>query len=363
MIREISIQELPNLNNKILIDVRSEGEYSEATIPGALNLPLLNNFERAEVGKTYTQISPHLARQIGLSFISPKLPTLVESALKLAKSGSLVLFCWRGGMRSKALATVLDLMGMSVYRLQGGFKAYRAIVLKYFQTKLSFKVIVICGNTGVGKTEFLARLRREGYPAIDLERLANNRGSVFGDMGLGPPPSQKAFEAMLYEELKSIVGFDYIIVECESKRIGRVTLPASFYQAMQEGTKVLVFDSVTNRVQRLLKEYTTVPNALIAINQALERLVRTLGHEKIKEFKKLIELGNFQDFTKRLLLEYYDLLYAYPNQATSEYQLCLNHENQDLILKQMTDYLAGWTDQQCKDIIKYDDTITIHGGV
>ncbi len=345
MIREINIEELSKLKNTILLDVRSEGEYSEATIPGALNLPLLNNFERAEVGKTYAQISPHLARQIGLSFISPKLPTLVESALEFAESGSLVLFCWRGGMRSKALATVLDLMGMSVYRLQGGFKAYRASVLDYFQTKLSFKVIVISGNTGVGKTEFIARLRQEGYPAIDLERLANNRGSVFGAMGLGPSPSQKGFEAMLYEELKSFADFNYIIVECESKRIGRVTLPVSFYQAMQEGTKILLYDSVDNRVQRLLKEYTAVPNALIEIDQALERLIRTLGQEKIKELKKLIELENFQDFTERLLLEYYDVLYSYPNQATPEYQLCLNHENQDLILKQMADYLTGWTAQ------------------
>ena len=340
MIREIKIEELSNLENPVLIDVRSEGEYSEATIPGAFNLPLLNHFERAEVGKTYTQISPHLARQIGLSFISPKLPTLFENAIKLAESGSLVLFCWRGGTRSKALANVLDLMGMSVYRLQGGFKAYRASVVDYFQTKFTSKVIVISGNTGVGKTEFIACLRREGYPAIDLERLANNRGSVFGAMGLGPPPSQKAFEAMLYEEIKSFADFNYIIVECESKRIGRVTLPVSFHQAMQEGTKVLLYDSLANRVQRLVKEYIAVPNALIEIDQALERLIRTLGHEKIKELKRLIEHKNFEDFTERLLLEYYDLLYAYPNQATPEYPLCLNHEDQGLILKQMADYLA-----------------------
>jgi tRNA 2-selenouridine synthase len=345
MIREISIEELSSINKAILVDVRSEGEYSEATIPGALNLPLFNNFERAEVGKAYTQISPHAARQIGLNIISPKLPSLVERALKLAESGQLVLFCWRGGMRSKALATILDIMGIPVYRLQGGYKAYRAKVLEYFKDKPAFRIIVLSGNTGVGKTEFLSRLRLEGYPAIDLEKLANNRGSVFGAMGLGAPPSQKAFEAMLYEELKSLAEFDYIIVECESKRIGRIALPVNFYRAMQNGTKVLLFDSVPNRVERLVKEYSSVPNALAEIDKALERLLKTLGHTKIQYLKELIRQENFQEFTEKLLLEYYDLYYAYPNETSNNYQLCLNHEDKDLILKQMKEFLAEWTTQ------------------
>jgi tRNA 2-selenouridine synthase len=342
MIREISIEELSNIHKAILVDVRSEGEYSEATIPGALNLPLLNNYERAEVGKAYTQISPNAARQIGLNLISPKLPSLVERALKLANSGKLVIFCWRGGMRSKALATILDLMGMPVYRLQGGYKAYRAKVLEYFQDKPIFKIIVLSGNTGVGKTEFLSRLHQEGYPVIDLEKLANNRGSVFGAMGLGAPPSQKAFEAMLYEELKSLAAFDYIIVECESKRIGRVTLPVNFYRAMQNGTKVLLFDSVPNRVERLVKEYSSVPNVLAEIDIALERLIRTLGYSKIEYLKELIQQKNFREFTEKLLLEYYDLYYSYPNEASDNYQLCLNHEDKELILKQMKRFLAEW---------------------
>lgn len=345
MIREISIEELSSINKAILVDVRSEGEYSEATIPRALNLPLFNNFERAEVGKAYTQISPHAARQIGLNIISPKLPSLVERALKLAESGQLVLFCWRGGMRSKALATILDIMGIPVYRLQGGYKAYRAKVLEYFKDKPTFRIIVLSGNTGVGKTEFLSRLRLEGYPAIDLEKLANNRGSVFGAMGLGAPPSQKAFEAMLYEELKSLAEFDYIIVECESKRIGRIALPVNFYRAMQNGTKVLLFDSVPNRVERLIKEYSSVPNALAEIDKALERLLKTLGHTKIQYLKELIRQENFQEFTEKLLLEYYDLYYAYPNETSNDYQLCLNHEDKDLILKQMKEFLAEWTTQ------------------
>ncbi|HWQ89623.1 MAG TPA: tRNA 2-selenouridine(34) synthase MnmH [Desulfitobacteriaceae bacterium] len=345
MIREINIEELSKLKNAILVDVRSEGEYSEATIPGALNLPLFNNIERAEVGTTYTRISPQAARKLGLRLVSPKLPLLVENAVMLAEAGSLVIFCWRGGMRSKALASVLDVMGITVYRLLGGYKAYRAKVLAYFQTKPAYKFLVLSGNTGVGKTEFLQCLRQKGYPVVDLEKLANNRGSVFGAVGLGSPPSQKAFEALLYEELKSLAGFGYIIVECESRRIGRVTLPGSIYQALQEGTRILLFDSISNRVQRLLREYSSVPNALEEIKEALERLFKMLGHAKIRELKKMLELNELQEFTKRLLLEYYDLYYAYPNQVSPEYQLCLNHENKALSTEQMLDFLTEWTAQ------------------
>ncbi|HWQ73607.1 MAG TPA: tRNA 2-selenouridine(34) synthase MnmH [Desulfitobacteriaceae bacterium] len=345
MIREIRIEELFVFKKAILVDVRSEGEYSEATIPGALNLPLFNNYERAEVGKAYTQISPFAARKIGLNFISPKLPSLVERALKLAESGQLVVFCWRGGLRSKALAAILDLMGVPVYRLQGGYKAYRAKVLEFFQAEPAFKIIVLCGNTGVGKTEFLASLRREGYPVIDLEKLANNRGSVFGSMGLGDPPSQKAFEGMLYEELKSLAGFNYLIVECESKRIGKVTLPLSFYRAMQNGTRVLLFDSIPNRIARLVKEYSSVPNILTETDKALERLLKTLGRSKVHDLKELIRQENYPEFTEKLLLEYYDIYYAYPNEASDKYRLCLNQEDKEVLkqLKQMKEFLAEWS--------------------
>jgi len=339
MIKEINVQGLKALDHPILVDVRSEGEFAEATIPGAINLPLFNNEERAQVGITFTQTTPSLARELGLSIISPKLPQLVKKVEKLSQNGPLVLFCWRGGMRSKAMATVAELMGIPIYRLLGGYKAYRSQVLVYLQSKLPYQVVVLRGNTGVGKTDLLKHLRAEGYPAIDLEKLANNRGSVFGAMGLGNPPSQKKFEGSLYEELVSLNKFSYVIVECESKRIGRVTLPISFYKSMQEGIQVLHYDSVENRVQRLLNEYTSVPNALQEIGVALERLIKTLGHVKVRELRTLLETGCLDVFTERLLVEYYDKLYAYPNEPSSEYAFYLNYQEPVNALRELECYL------------------------
>ena len=339
MIKEITVQELKALGQPVLVDVRSEGEFAEATIPGAFSIPLFNNEERAEVGTTYTRSSPNLAREQGLSIISPKLPYIVKQVEELAKNGPLVLFCWRGGMRSKSLATVVDLMGVPVYRLQGGYKAYRAQVVDCFESKLPFQVVVLRGNTGVGKTELLRSLRADGYPSIDLERLANNRGSVFGAMGLGNPPSQKKFEGLLYEELELLKDSPYIIVECESKRIGRVTLPVIFFKAMQDGTQILQFDSLGNRVQRLLKEYTSVPDALQEIGIALERLTKTLGHVKVQELRALLKTNCLDLFTERLLIDYYDKLYAYANESSSEYVYNINYQEPAKALRELESYL------------------------
>ncbi|AET68983.1 tRNA 2-selenouridine synthase [Desulfosporosinus orientis DSM 765] len=349
MVKEINVEELKALEKPVLVDVRSEGEFAEATIPGAMNIPIFNDQERAEIGKTYTQTSPAVARELGLSIVSPKLPDLVKEVEELSKKGQLVLFCWRGGMRSKSLAAVAELMGIPIYRLQGGYKAYRSQVVNYFQNKLPFQVIVLRGNTGVGKTELLKKLKAEGYPAIDLENLANNRGSVFGAMGLGNPPSQKKFEGLLYEELASLKDFSYIIVECESKRIGRVTLPANFYTAMQDGIQILLYDSLENRVQRLIQEYTSMPQAIEEISVALQRLIKTLGNKKVDELSALLESKNLDRFTEQLLVEYYDKLYAYPNEPSSKYDFYINHEKPEKALRELESYLDEKVAQQGRE--------------
>ncbi|WP_080518282.1 tRNA 2-selenouridine(34) synthase MnmH [Desulfitobacterium hafniense] len=342
MVQDITIEELLKIKDIVLLDVRSEGEYEEATIPGALNLPLFSNEERAMIGTTYVQVSPALAKEQGLAIAGPKLDGLYNQARQWSKGRPVVLFCWRGGMRSKSLATVLGLMGLPVYRLQGGYKAYRHLVHDYFSREFPFKVVVLRGNTGVGKTELLKRLRADGYPAIDLESLANNRGSVFGSVGLGSGPSQKSFEAALYEELRMLADFPYIIVECESKRIGRINLPTNVYEAMKMGPQILIYDSVQHRVERLIKEYTQYPHADLEIKSALGRLTKNLGHKTIAQYSALLEQGNLEEFTEGML-KYYDALYAYPNQPSHDYDDSISNEDPEKGIKELEDYLDQWS--------------------
>lgn len=342
MIDEIRIEELHKVKDFVLVDVRSEGEYEEASIPCALNLPLFNNEERAKVGTTYVQSSPALAKQQGLAIVGPKLDNLYRQAAEWAKDRPLVLFCWRGGMRSKSLATVFDLMGLRVFRLQGGYKAYRHLVNDYFSREFPFKVVVLRGNTGVGKTEILKRLKEDGYPAIDLENLANNRGSVFGSVGLGSAPTQKNFEAILFEQLREVSHFPYIIVECESKRIGKVNLPTMLSNAMSNGTEVLIYDSKINRVQRLIKEYTQFPDAIPQIKIALGRLTKNLGHNKIALYNALLDQGDLAGFTEEML-DYYDALYAYPNSPSGDYDYVVNNVDPEQGIKELEAYLDQWS--------------------
>lgn len=339
MIREISVEELETMVKPVLIDVRSESEFSEATIPGAINLPLFNDAERAEIGTIYVQHSPALARKKGLELVSPKLPALIGEIEKIAGQGMPVIFCWRGGMRSKSLAVVLDMMGMPAVRLAGGYKSFRRRVVDYFARPLSFQVVVLRGNTGVGKTTLLHKLREGGYPAIDLEGMANNRGSVFGAIGLNQPPTQKTFESALFTELQRYKTYSYIIVECESRRIGRINLPSTFYEAMQMGEQILVYDTLEHRINRLLEEYTPHADALMQIEQALERLVKKLGHRKINELKLLLNKKELSVFTEKMLTEYYDVLYAYPNEPCEEYSLSVSNEKPEQAIIELTQFL------------------------
>ncbi|NLI93715.1 MAG: tRNA 2-selenouridine(34) synthase MnmH [Peptococcaceae bacterium] len=340
MVQEISVEEITSLENTVFIDVRSQKEFLEGTIPGAYNIPLFDNEERAEIGTIYTQESPKKAAELGLQIASSKLPYLYKQVEVLAGKSPVMLFCWRGGMRSKSLAVILDLMGLSVYRLRGGYKAYRHAIVEFFDQEFPFHVVVLKGNTGTGKTEILKQLKDEGYPVIDLEGLSNNRGSVFGHIGLGSQPTQKQFESLLYQEISGYLSrYSYVLLECESKRIGRVTIPSAVYTAMQEGTQILIYDSPDRRIHRLVKEYTDMLDPDDDLKKALERLKKRIGKAGLAELLEMLEKKDYAGFSRKIILEYYDPLYGYPNENSDSYDLCVLHNPSQDALQKIKNFL------------------------
>lgn len=326
MIKEITIKEALAMDGAIFVDVRSEGEFAEATVPGAFNIPLLDNEERVRVGIVYKQEGPEKARKTGLEIVSPKLAPMVEQYSQLGQQKPIILLCWRGGMRSKSVTTILRLMGFPVYRLIGGYKSYRRFVNEYLgRSQLPQRVVVLHGLTGVGKTEVIEELRQMGIAAVNLEALANNRGSVFGNIGLGAQPSQKNFEGGLVQQLMAYGDYPYVIVECESKRIGRIILPDILVTDMQDGIHLLLYAPMAKRVERLLEIYAlSGPDGIEQCKRAINGLVQRLGRERVKYLSEQLNQGRLTVVAEELLVNYYDPLYKYPGQPSDQYDLSVD---------------------------------------
>ncbi|MGB9802864.1 tRNA 2-selenouridine(34) synthase MnmH [Desulfofundulus sp.] len=343
MIKEINVTEALSLRDVLLLDVRSEGEYGEATIPGAVNVPLLDNVERALVGTVYKEKGPAEARKLGLELISPRLPRWVETVERLAHGRRLLLFCWRGGLRSYFASAILDTMGFTVYRILGGYKAYRRFVNCYLGVEeLPLKAVVIHGLTGVGKTILLGRLAEEGLPVLDLEGLARHRGSVYGKIGLPPSPSQKMFEGLIVQALMAAEKKGVFIVECESRRLGNLLVPPVILRAMEKGYRVLLYDSLENRVRRIRQEYTCGPQQNIpALQEATAALARHLGTRRVAELNRLLARGEFDQVFSYLLTRYYDPLYGYPDEPSPDYDLCVNASDMDEAARRVREWITG----------------------
>ncbi len=326
MVEDITINEAARLGKALWVDVRSENEYAEATIPGAVNLPVLNNEERALVGASYHHDGPAASRRLALQLAAPKLPNKITELDSLAGENNLVVFCWRGGERSRFMASILDTMGYRVYRVIGGYKSYRRYVKEFLdQEELTQRAIVLHGLTGVGKTDVLQQLGRKGLPVLDLEGLARHRGSVFGKIGLPPSPSQKSFESSIMLFLTSVGDKGVFFVECESRRIGNLLVPPPMMNSIKNGIRVLLYAPLASRVRRIREIYASGPGDNIKqLQEATSSLVKRIGRVKVEELNRMLDERNFDPVFSFLLKYYYDPLYKYPEGPSADYSICVD---------------------------------------
>ena len=342
MHKTILLEHVQQLPQPIYIDMRSPAEFSTGHIIGAINIPIFSNEERAEVGTLYKQVGVEQAKELGLRIASGKLPHIVTQIRDLYKTGRpVIVYCWRGGMRSKSIVTILNLMGVQVSQLLGGYKAYRRHVLdSLLNFKINPQIIVLCGSTGVGKTSLLQLLENKGIPIIDLEKLANHRGSVFGQVGLGESVTAQCFDTAILKELNNLNDQPYIVVECESKRIGNVYLPDCLYQAMQSGTQILLHTDIETRISRLIAEYTNLDETNTnAITVSLKALSKRFSAKKMDELLLNFSQGKIRNVVRTLLVDYYDSLYGYEKSDQRNYKATINCDDLELASLQIINYL------------------------
>ncbi|CAN5229381.1 tRNA 2-selenouridine(34) synthase MnmH [soil metagenome] len=292
-----------------IIDVRSPAEFELDHLPGAINLPVLDDAERAEIGKEYVQGSKFLARRRGAALVARNIARHLEGGLS-DRDGSFrpLVYCWRGGQRSGAMATVLDQVGWGVTVVHGGYQTWRRqVVATLYDRPLPHRLVLVDGPTGSGKTELLHRLSKDGVQTLDLEALANHRGSLFGSVG--PQPSQKLFETRLHDALARLDPSSQVVVEAESSRIGTVTVPPSLWAAMQAAPSVVLDTPIERRVARILDDYAATVADPAALDTVLGRLPRHLSKALIARWRELAATRELAALVRELIDQHYDPAY------------------------------------------------------
>jgi tRNA 2-selenouridine synthase len=289
-----------------VIDVRSPAEYAHAHIPGAVNLPLFDNNERAQVGTLYKKTGRDAAVLLGLEIVGPKLATFVRQANQLATNQEVLVHCWRGGMRSGSMAWLLKTAGLETNTLEGGYKAYRNHVLDSFERHQP--IIVLGGKTGSGKTEILHNLAKMGEQVIDLEGLAHHKGSSFGAIGQQPQPSSEQFENLIQQQWAMLDPKRPVWIEDESRNVGSCSVPMQLWTKMR-AAKVFFVDVPKNRrIERLVAEYACFEHQLLV--EATNRIAKRLGGQ---HHQAAIAALAQQDYATvaDITLTYYDKSYLH----------------------------------------------------
>ena len=294
-----------------IIDVRTPAEFAEDHAPGAINCPVLDDAQRVEVGTLYKQVSPFAAKKIGAAYVAENVARhLRERFLDRPKSWRPLVMCWRGGERSGAMTHILRRVGWDAQQLDGGYKAYRRLVVDTLvEQPRDFAFQVVCGATGSGKSRLLQALAARGAQVLDLEALACHKGSVLGVLPDADQPSQKAFETRLLAALAGLDPARPVFVEAESRKIGRLHLPDTLLEGLRAGACIEVEAEFSARVEFLLRDYDYFLAAPDWLNQRLDALRPLQGHETVKRWQDLARSGAWRQLVSELLGQHYDPLY------------------------------------------------------
>ena len=295
----------------LVIDVRSPAEFALDHIPGAVNYPVLNNEERAQIGTLYKQVSPFAAKKLGAALVSRNIANHLENhLLDLPREWRPLIYCWRGGERSGAFTHILNRIGWKAMQLEGGYQGFRRTVigdLEAAATQFTFQVL--CGMTGSGKTRVIREAQKLGLQVLDLEALAIHRGSVLGNEPNTEQPTQKGFETALWDALRSLDPAKPVLVESESKKVGGVHIPDVLMDRIRSGECIELRSSQQTRITWLLREYAHFVNDTNQFKKKLALLTAHYGKAQIAKWNEAIDAGQFPTLVGELLVKHYDPSY------------------------------------------------------
>ena len=307
MRKNLLIHDFLSLQKKFpIIDVRSPGEYATGHIPGAINIPLFNDEERKVIGTLYKTEGRTEAINKGFELIVNKIEKIVDLAREAATNNAVGIYCWRGGMRSRSMAWLFEKYGIDCYILSGGYKNFRKNIRQFFNK--SFHFVLLGGMTGSGKTSILREMKKKGEQVLDLEALANHKGSAFGSLGENPQPSTEHFENLLFSELSRMDLREIIWLEDESRNIGKVTIPPEIYINTRNSIAIILETEHEKRIQQLLNDYGDYsPTEII---KCISRIEKRLGGQNTKT---AVDHALRKDYRGALeiILSYYDKTYQF----------------------------------------------------
>ncbi len=344
-----SLAELLDHGFDTVIDVRSPAEYAEDHLPGAINLPVLDNEERARVGTIYTQESPFKARKIGAALVFRNAARHIETVLQDKPGGwRPLVYCWRGGQRSGSFAWMLGQIGWRAESIKGGYQTYRRLIYQaLYEGRVPHRLVLLDGYTGTAKTDLLHHLAGRGVQVLDLEGLAAHRGSLLGEMA-EPQPSQKAFESALAGALNHLDPARPVVVEAESSKIGERIVPPALWAAMKSAPRIEVEAPLEARTDYLVAAYDDILSDAERLRARLDALRTHRGHATVDGWFEMIDAGDKPGLTRALMVEHYDPAYAKSRKAIGAEVLArvtaerLDAAGLEAVAAEIEAVVAGW---------------------